>query len=318
MEKESRALSNKATENVIDNNTRGINSAERISTQHRGPFPSVNPCSNIPINMGADFQTVLQKICFLEQLAIQGNQSFSQRIALFRKIFYDRIIFDVFIPGSVNISNPMEWNSTLAQNAIAYLASRQEIMINNKVTDIGHVFVAMDARYHGLNLMPPNLNSCVEVVTLVGDLGKIVADFLMQNQIMDQQKLMRLYNSQFSDADMRGDIDAIVFVPNDTITIVQNFLQYYSSRNGQQRQVSSYCQQNNFGTLTRSGNNFVFSNSPAAQRYFVHQTVSFSLYYLSTYHPLRLPLINNALMGQAADAVTALFFLKLGLWRSRE
>ncbi|MCP4361955.1 MAG: DUF4157 domain-containing protein, partial [Chloroflexi bacterium] len=169
-------------------------------------------------------------------------------ITRLRKIFYDRQGWDehliqgargvaapystnrretgrerVEVPGPFNDFEVVRHRHTVrgAGGRTPEIARNQEIALSDGTyIDLGHVFAGLDAANYpqavstGIPLVTIGIDSNVDAVTWVGDLGSVVAEiqfqFVNQNFSISESEIQAVINEYASPQDMMGNIDAYV------------------------------------------------------------------------------------------------------------
>jgi len=183
------------------------------------------------------------------------QQNTKLMITRLRKIFYDRKGWDehliegakgveapykttaeetgrqeVEIPGPLNDFEMVRKTYTVTDKTgkIPEIAQNQEIRLSDgSYMDIGHVFAGLDAENHpqeadtGIPFLTVGIDSNVDAVTWVGDLGSVLAElqikWISNDRSISYSEGQAIINEYASPQDMLGNIDAYVIASKFTI-----------------------------------------------------------------------------------------------------
>lgn len=215
------------------------------------------------VSVGADFNSYLKVIGDLEAKARKDGYNNIQIVTALRKIYYDSGrqkeyggttlgggAWGILIPGAQATGFPPSWQDAKTQAIIKGLKKTQVMNIGGKSVDIGHLFAGIDAVNHPTHInvawgLAVSMRSNIEATTWSGDLGSVVGDYILKDGAdakgknkqtfhslanKRQDKLLKHYMMKnFSDEDLRGDVDAYNFQLDGGKSVTENLRDYYSN-----------------------------------------------------------------------------------------
>lgn len=195
-------------------------------------------------------QGFLNRLETLEDSARNSGYTTAEIITALRKIYFDESAgqlnyagsaisggtWDVLIPDA-SISAPIHWASLSVERE--YLLVNKVVRVAGAPIDMARVFCGLDARNHPAPVSLAHgikLNSNIDALTYLGDLGGVVVEYLHASSRSfeeiaghkDMRELASFYDKHLvNDASMAGNADAyaIRFLPGDTVHSA--FTRYY-------------------------------------------------------------------------------------------
>jgi hypothetical protein len=204
------------------------------------------------------FEQYLEHLSKLEQAALaEGHSSLERRITDFRLIYYPngapaRTILGVIvgggtwsllIPGAAADNEPKSWSQEKLADSREFLRKHQVVKIKGTEVDLGHLFAGLDAGNHPTPLSLGgivHLKSNMAAATYAGDLGSVVAEYVLSSQEsvhtlasqVNASRLKQKYQQFISPEDIAGNADSYAAVLALDQSVAQNLANYYLATSG--------------------------------------------------------------------------------------